>query len=460
MGTEDGPSSHQLRRSLAACTGDGATYAFMVGSGETYFAAFVLALGASDEAGGLVSSVPLLAGAALQLAAPGLAKRIGSPRRWVIACATVQALSFLPLVIGAMFGSLPIVLVFASISIYWAAALGAGPTWSTWVASTFPATLRARYFALRNRLCQLLQLAGIIFAGLVLAWFEHGRAASDAAPTSLILPGFAIVLGVAALSRLASTIFLREQMDAPGMAKGHDHVSVRSVLSRLLSGRELRLLVYLLAAQVTVQVSAPYFNPYMLRSLELSKAEYLLMIATLFASKSLSLPFHGMIARRLGSRRLLVFSGFGIVGLSAAWALSPSLWFLVPLQALNGAVWGAWELAVFLMMLETIPDRERTGVLTVFNLLNCAAMVAGSLLGALLLRSLEPGRDAYLTLFIVSSALRLMSLPSLMALGRERRPPSAAVTVAAEEAAGRSAPGSQGRAALPALSGPGDEHAR
>jgi len=436
----------------------------MVGSGETYFAAFVLALGASDEAGGLVSSVPLLAGATLQLAAPALARRVGSPRRWVMICASIQALSFLPLVIGAALGSIPLFLVFASISLYWAAALGAGPTWSTWVASTFPSRIRARYFALRNRLCQLLQLAGIVVAGLVLAWFEQGRGGPQGTPSagaaSVVLPGFAIVLAVAALSRLGSTLFLRIQDDAPGMARDHDHVSVHSMLRRLLAGRELRLLVYLLVAQITVQTSAPFFNPYMLRSLELTKSEYLLMVATLFASKSLTLPLHGMLARRLGARRLLVLSGFGIVLLSAAWVISPSLWFLVPLQAVNGAIWGAWELAAFLMMLETIPDRERTGVLTVFNLLNCVAMVAGSLIGALLLRVLDSGRDAYLTLFVVSSALRLMSLPSLLALGRERRPPSAAVTVAAEEAAGWSAPGSQGRAALPALSGPADEDSR
>ncbi len=425
----------------------------MVGSGETYFAAFVLALGASDTAGGLVSSIPLLGGATLQLAAPALARRVGSPRRWVMICATIQALSFVPLVIGAMLGAMPVALVFATISIYWAAALGAGPTWSTWVAQTFPAALRARYFALRNRLCQLLQLGGIVGAGLVLSRFEGDGA-------SVILPGFALIMAVAGGSRLASTLFLRVQDDAPGMASRHDHVSVRSLLSRLLSGRELRLIVYLLVAQVTVQVSAPYFNPYMLRSLELSKSEYLLMIATLFAAKSLTLPLHGRLARRFGARRVLLAAGVGITGLSAAWVVSPSLWYLVPLQALNGTVWGAWELATFLMMLETIPDRERTGVLTVFNLLNCLAMVLGSLLGAAILHGLDPGRDAYLLLFVISSGLRLLSLPSLMAIGRERRPPSAAITVAAEEAAGRSAPGSQGRAALPALSGPSREDER
>lgn len=457
----------------------------MVGSGETYFAAFVLALGASDEAGGLVSSVPLLIGATLQLAAPGLARRVGSPRRWVTICAIVQFLSFIPLVIGAAIGRIPLFLVFASISLYWAAALGASPTWSTWVATTFPARLRARYFALRNRLCQFVQFSGIVLAGLLLAWFERApdAAAAVALPAATaagsaidtvvagsaieatvasapggsardyILPGFAIIMATAGVARLTSTLFLRFQSDAPEITKQHEHIGVLALLGRLAKGRELRLIHYLLVAQFTVQVSAPYFNPFMLRSLELSKGDYLLMVATLFASKSLFLPLHGHFARRYGARRLLMVAGVGVVGLSAAWVISPSLWFLVPLQVVNGAVWGAWELAVFLLMLETIPDRERTGVLTVFNLLNCMAMVIGSLAGAFLLHAMGAGREAYLTLFVISSVFRLAALPALWSIGRERHPPSRALTVVAEEAAGRSAPGSTGRAALPSFSG-------
>lgn len=470
MGNEDAESQPtNIRRSLAACTGDGATYSFMVGSGETYFAAFVLALGASDVAGGLVSSVPLLAGAILQLGAPSLARRVGSSRRWVSICAAIQFLSFVPLVLGAALGHIPLLIVFASISLYWAAALGAGPTWSTWVATTFPPRLRARYFALRNRLCQLVQLSGIIGAGLVLAYFErrgtpdlHASLPTDAPNVvdaasrhDLLLPGFAIIMAIAAVARLSSTLFLRAQEDAPIVAQQHERVGVLALLGRLAKGRDLRLINYLIVAQFTVQVSAPYFNPFMLRSLELSKGQYLLMIATLFASKSLFLPMHGHFARRFGARRLLTVAGFGIVLLSAAWAISPSLWYLVPLQALNGCVWGAWELATFLLMLETIPDRERTGVLTVFNLLNCVAMVLGSLVGAFLLKALGSGREAYLALFLISSMFRLAALPALLAIGRERRPPSRALTVAAEEAAGRSAPGSQGRAALPSFTGPG-----
>ncbi|MFO0895274.1 MAG: MFS transporter [Phycisphaerales bacterium] len=438
----------------------------MVGGGETYFAAFVLTIGGKDLAGGLVSSVPLLAGAILQLSAPALARRMGSPRRWVMTCAAVQCFSFVPLVVGALMGGLPLWVAFTAISLYWAAALGAGPTWSTWVAAAFPARLRAVYFGQRNRLCQVVQLGGILVAGGVLALGESRGAAEGGSNGGGLLTAFAVILSLAGLSRLSSIGFLRRQDDVPPESAeeesriGPAPLPALSVMRRITSGRELRLLTYMLVAQVTVQVAAPYFNPYMLRQLDLDKGQYLILVASLFASKSLFLPMHGEFARRHGARRLLVLSGLGIVGLSALWMVSPSLWYLVPLQWLNGFMWGAWELATFLMILETIPHRERTSVLTVFNLLNCAAMVFGSLVGAGLLEFLGKDRTAYLAVFAASSFLRLFSLPLLMMLGRERHRPSRAITVSATEAAIRGAPGSTGRAALPALSGPDPEERR
>ena len=276
----------------------------MVGGGETYFAAFVLTIGGKDLAGGLVSSVPLLAGAILQLSAPALARRMGSPRRWVMTCAAVQCLSFVPLVVGALMGGLPLWVAFTAISLYWAAALGAGPTWSTWVAAAFPARLRAVYFGQRNRLCQVVQLGGILVAGGVLALGESRGAAEGGSNGGGLLTAFAVILSLAGLSRLSSIGFLRRQDDVPPESAeeesriGPAPLPALSVMRRITSGRELRLLTYMLVAQVTVQVAAPYFNPYMLRQLDLDKGQYLILVASLFASKSLFLPMHGEFARR------------------------------------------------------------------------------------------------------------------------------------------------------------------
>jgi len=75
-----------LRKNLRASVADGAAFSVMVGIGETYFPAFVLALGLGQLASGLVSSLPILLGAILQLVSPLCVKKLGSSRRWVLTC--------------------------------------------------------------------------------------------------------------------------------------------------------------------------------------------------------------------------------------------------------------------------------------------------------------------------------------------------------------------------------------
>ena len=68
----------------------------MVGIGETYFAAFALALGTGETFAGLVATLPMLAGAALQLATPWCLQRARSYKKWVILCASLQAAASAP----------------------------------------------------------------------------------------------------------------------------------------------------------------------------------------------------------------------------------------------------------------------------------------------------------------------------------------------------------------------------
>ena len=99
---------------------------FMVGTGETYFAAFAIGLGSSDKVGGLIAAVPPLVGATIQLFAPALAARVKSPSRWIQGCALLQTLSFVPMIVGAVLGWLPMWVLFLVAGVYWTSALGAG----------------------------------------------------------------------------------------------------------------------------------------------------------------------------------------------------------------------------------------------------------------------------------------------------------------------------------------------
>jgi MFS family permease len=146
--------------------------------------------------------------------------------------------------------------------------------------------------------------------------------------------------------------------------------------------------------------------------------EYAVLLSVSFVTKFLCLPIWGQYAHRVGAQRLLWVGALGIVPLSGGWIFSSNFYYLILLQLLGGATWGAYELAIFLLFFETIPSRERTGILTWYNVANSAALAGGSLLGGLVLESLGVSPQAYLTVFAGSSILRGLSVLLLLYMPR------------------------------------------
>lgn len=402
-----------LRGDLCASSADAAAFSIMVGAGETYLPAFVLAVGLGEVCAGLTATLPMLAGATLQLFAPRLIPYAGSHRRWVIFCAILQAASFLPLAGAAVVGRISWSAVLLVATVYWAAGMAAGPAWNTWMARAVPRSLRARFFATRTWIAQAAVLVGLLVGGMTL------HLASE---QGLPVYGFAILFGMACCARLVSAGFLARQREPKSPIPVDHRVSIAAFAGRLRRP-EGRLLAYMLGAQAATQLAAPYFTPFMLGELRLGYGTYMLLLGTAFLAKAMALPKLGRWAHRLGPKSLLWIGGIGIVPLPAMWLVSTATGYLMALQVVGGVLWACYELGTFLLLFETIPDEERTSVLTSFNLLNALAIAAGSAAGGLLLGRVGQGRSAYMLLFLASSVGRLVTLPLLRTVAEAPRIP-------------------------------------
>jgi hypothetical protein len=398
-----------LRTDLRISTAEGTATNVMVGIGETYLPAFVLALTGSQLACGLVSTLPLVVGAVLQLAAPRLLRLCGSYRRCVALCAALQAATFVPLLAAALIGRMSVVAVFALVSVYWATGLAANGPWNAWIETLVPAPLRIRYFAWRSRINQWGIVAGFLAGGLALQTADR---------LGIPLAVFAVLFFLAAASRFVSVGLLTMQRE-PQPPRHAAAAPLADIFRGLRSGENGRLLLYLMAVQAAVQIAGPYFNPFMLGELHFSYTTYAVVVCAAMVAKVYFLPTVGRIADRVGVRRVFWASAVGSIFVPLLWLALPNWLYLVGVQVYSGMVWCAFDLATLLLFFETIPRQKRVDVLAFFNLANSAAMAGGSLLGAGILSALGGNRPAYLALFAISALGRVMAIP-LLARVRDR----------------------------------------
>jgi hypothetical protein len=183
----------------------------------------------------------------------------------------------------------------------------------------------------------------------------------------------------------------------------------RDLVQRLVKGTDGRLLVFLVTMSASVTLSSPYFNPYMLRVLELDYTSYMILIGASFAAKIVALGLLGGAAQRVGALWLVRVGALGIVFIPVLWLVSQDFGYLTVLQMATGVCWAAYEFGAFLLLLETIPERDRTGLLTLFNFGNALAMVGGSVLGGALLAWMGDETRDYQVLFALSSGARLLA---------------------------------------------------
>lgn len=421
-GQEPGPKSaaprSATRANLRASTADAAAFGAMVGLGESYISAFALAIGLGEISAGLVSSIPLLVGGTLQMISLRAVYWFGGEKRWIVICATLQALSFIPLVAAALLGSIGLVPLLLIASVYWTGGLAAGPPWNTWMESIVPSRVRTRYFSGRTRTSQLCTLLGLVAGGAVLqVTGNQGQ----------VLFGFAGIFAAAAFFRFWSVSWLmRHQTPTRDFAVANRRRMARHVraaeaehpadivAAKAKSDRAgmtgMRLLSYLVAVQLAVQISGPFFSPYMLKQLHLSYTEFVMLLAIGFLSKIIGFSFWGNQTHRGGAKRLLWIGGIGIVPVAALWIVCENLYHLAAVQMLSGLLWAAYELGFFLMFFETLPIEKRTRMLTYYNFANMLALCGGAFIGAGLLRWLGGGQSAYFVLFAASSVGRFLAL--------------------------------------------------
>ena len=408
-----------VETSLDASIKDATAYSVMVGLGELYVSAAAVYLKASDAAVALLQTLPLFLGACMQLVTPPMIDRLR--RRWPLALggATVQALTWAPMIVALFLPpQIGVIVVIASNILYFAAIHFTIPAWMSVMGDLVPAEARGRYFGRRNALAITMQLFAGILGGAALDVFK--RAGHEGL-------GFAVIFAGALFARLLSTWYL-SRMTEPAYTPAVDRgPSLLEFVRGLRTSNFARFVVFVAAINASAHVAGSITNIYFLRVLHYSYWQYTLVLNILVLASIPALPAWGRLADRFGNRIVLATTAMLIVSAPVLWFVSGHVAWSCVVQAIAGIGWAGFNLCVGNFLFDALPPAHRarnTAYLNVFT--NVGVLVGGfaaagiAWLNPLALGPLRLTHWVYAA-FIVSFLLRIAAITIILPRFREVR---------------------------------------
>jgi MFS family permease len=423
--------TREIRRSLKASSIDGVFAAvFSNLTGGVLLSNFLVNLHANSFEIGILAAIPMLANV-IQPIGAWLGDRSSSRLRYCSSVYFPSRLVWVFLLIGIALSSHGAIddrsmAIWTMVVVALSHLLGGlgSATWLSWMAALVPRQLRGRYFSIRNTAANLTSLIVVAIAGFWVANYPRGE-----------LEGFAIALGVGILAGFVSLICQWQVVDVhpPGQLQPDpDKIesdfnlvdsatpSTESAIATIVGDRQFQgFLICLSAWTFALNLSAPFFNLYLLQDLSIDVSWVTLYNSlTSVANLALLIPF-GRWSDRIGTRIPLVGMGLVMAVLPLLWlglGTDPlSLWLGLPLlYLLNGGASAAIDLCINNLQIEIADPRHQAQYFGITAAIAGVSGALGTLVGGGLDRFDAVG--GLTGLFVISSILRLLSLLPLLLL--------------------------------------------
>ncbi len=429
-----------IRTSLKASTADSVLAAvYSLGTGGILLSNFLVELGASPVVFGMLCSIPMLVNLIQPLGAY-LSERSTSRFQYSLRTHGIGRLLWLALVIGIVGVSLGVInthqlVILTLLIVLFSNLLGGLGTasWLSWVAMIVPRRLRGRYFGTRNSAANLTNLVCVPMAGLAVSHW-YGGTLQGYGVVLLI----SIVLGIAGLGcqyfqvdmnpRLQNTYYGKLTQTSeiqPEVAKDESSELSQSIhplqnqLTNIVwkNSNFLIFLLYFSFWNLAVNLSAPFFNLYMLDTLDLD-VSYVTIYNSLQAGATLlMLILWGKLADKIGNRPILICIGILVAATPLLWlgigANRFDIWLWLPLlHILAGGTWAAIDLCSNNIQLGIAPIKNQSIYFAIAAAVAGGSGALGATIGSFIVQFAQFG--GLVGLFALSSLFRLAALLPLV----------------------------------------------
>lgn len=445
-------SKNDIRKSLKASTADGVFAAvFDITTTGILLSNFLVELGANAVQIGMLSSIPMLVNL-LQPLGAYVSERLDSRHSyclWTHGAARFVWL-FLAIAIGAAswgWGDLQnhqvvILTLLVILASHVLTALGSA-SWLSWMAMLVPRQLRGRYFGVRNSMASFTRLLCVPVAGLIVSFWPGGT-----------MQGYGLVLILGLVAGVASLAcqFLKADINpkshndseikdfnknkASNNTEKEDNFVAVSQASEITNRNSnqppsmwkdsnfLIFLAYFSLWMFAFNLSTPFFNLYMLDTLDIDVSWVSVYGSFQAGAGMLMLILWGKLADKVGNRTILFLVGILVAVIPLLWVGigvdTLSIWLWLPLlHILIGGTTAAIELCSNNIQISIAPVRMQSVYFATAAAAAGASGAIGTTIGGFIAENAFVGGLS--GLFMMSVGFRLIALVPLLFVQEARR---------------------------------------
>ena len=391
---------------------EGSAFSVSDGVGLRYITPYALAMGANNTHIGILSSLPTLFGNFSQLFSIKAMNRINR-RNICLYSALFQALMWLPIILlGMMFfvfhidsGTTPALLIL----VYTLLIIGGafyGPAWNSWMKDIVQKE-SGKYFGIRSRICGAVALISMLIAGFVLDYFKIIN----------IFLGFAILFFIAFLARAVSAFFFTKKYEPEFKPEKEYYFNFRQFLGKMPNNNFGRFVIFVSLMTFAIAIGSPFFAVYMLKNLQFSYVDYILITMASSFAILIFIPAWGKFADVYGNMKVLqiccsVMFLVPLLWLGSVFVLASSPWLIIPylivVELFSGFALAGFNLSSSNFIYDAVTRQRMALCVAYFNILNSIGGFVGAMLGGFIssLSFTVIGLSSILFIFLLSGVMR------------------------------------------------------
>lgn len=382
-------------------------------AGNAYQSASMAAAGGGFQGVGILSSLTNLVAAFLYLRVPSVVRRLGSRKRAVLLLCSLDALTWLPIILVlAFFGRVSPLWLTVLWVINLVPGLMAGPARATWIVDLTSSHKRGKYLGVRSSITNASYLTSFYIMAYVLHLFSGEG----------VFIGFAVVFSVACAAGLFSLMMYTKIPDPAPITQEDNSFGFVDFL-RETSKRNLgRFILYTSLFTLTVSLAVPFFSVYMLVNLHFDYIVFAIVSSSALLAKIVTMPIWGRYADKLGNLKLLTIASISIPLVPLMWLLSHSVAYLVVVQLFSGIMWAGFDLCAPNFIYQSAPPEKRLRYVLYYKTLGTLSISVGSLAAVFMFTRITPIMGSQiLSLFLLSGVLCFAVVAMMLPRLREIR---------------------------------------